>query len=65
MLETIWIAKTKLKNEGHTVIDLKTDFLDKVFTSLCGLAFNGVEYDMEGEKVLPEYGVTENVGIIP
>ena len=36
-----------------------------MFVALLGLAFNGVDNDLEGEFLLPEYGITENVAIIP
>jgi len=47
------------------VIDIDTSFLERVLDTLCSLAFNGLESNLEGELPLPEYGLTENVGFIP
>jgi hypothetical protein len=64
MLETMRLAKRTLIEAGHEVIDIELDFTD-IFTAYVGICVNGLEVDMEGERVLPEYDLSVGIMMIP
>ena len=65
IVEALRLARKKLLAAGHEIIDFDGEIFFNILKVYAGICLNGKKIDLEGEKLIPEYGMSYIMDFIP